>query len=152
MIILQRSQIIIALKQKFQIFLPLFFICFFLSSICSGTINLKVSSSGRIISEQPGTATPLISRSLKANSSRTIIPNLLKNSGSNNTLDGWRAKEGITLEPSENDGVRISGTQQSGWNYAVISLSDSHIEPGAIYRLEAWMKVDDISDNRYPHI
>ena len=84
--------------------------------------------------------------------SRTIIPNLLKNSGSSNTLDGWRAREGITLEPSENDGVRISGTQQSGWNYAVISLSDSHIEPGAIYRLEAWMKVDDISDNRYPHI
>lgn len=99
---------------------------------------------------QSGTAAPLVPINIKANSSGTITPNLVKNSGSSNSLDGWNVRKGITLEPSENDGVRISGTQQSGWSYAVISLFDPHIEPGAIYRLEAWMNVDDISDATYP--
>ncbi len=128
------------MKQNFQVVLPLFLICFFISSICYGTITLN----------QPKTSSLLNPKRLKISSSRPITQNLVKNSGSSNSLDGWSARKGITLKPSENDGVQISGTQQSGWNYAVISLSDPYIEPGAIYRLEAWMNVGDISDAAYP--
>ncbi len=80
-----------------------------------------------------------------------INSNLIKNSGDNGSLDGWGANSGITLAVSTKEtGILVSGTQADNWHYGAIKLSDSKIEPGARYMLEAWINVESVSDKNFP--
>lgn len=82
-----------------------------------------------------------------------IESNLILNPSAGNELEGWLAEPGITLAQAQNNGVKLSGTQDGSWNYAQIGLADKSLEPGMKYRLEAELKVDSISDiSRPPYL
>ncbi|MCE5336065.1 MAG: DUF4962 domain-containing protein [Desulfobacteraceae bacterium] len=68
----------------------------------------------------------------------------------------WQAEPGVTIEVENpvdpNKGakaIRISGTQEDRWSYAVTTDTLS-LEPGAKYHLEGWLRLDFLSDPRQP--
>lgn len=63
----------------------------------------------------------------------------------------WKPANGINLTKTDSDVLKFAGKQaNSNWNYATRELSLQNLQPGAIYRLEGWMKVELLSESNYP--
>lgn len=65
----------------------------------------------------------------------------------------WGQREGLTVavvDGAGRDGSRalqVEGTYQNGWNYTSFRLPNQ-LQPGALYRLTGWMKLDSIDPPR----
>jgi hypothetical protein len=65
----------------------------------------------------------------------------------------WSAANGITIiEVAGINGtdLKMYGPQKNDWNIARMPLPFSKLEVGATYRLEGWMKIDSLSNIKYP--
>jgi hypothetical protein len=58
----------------------------------------------------------------------------------------WRPAGGMTLTREAGQTIKLTGTQAGSWVYATAPLPVAKLEPGAVYRLEGWMKVESLSD------
>jgi hypothetical protein len=67
----------------------------------------------------------------------------------------WQAYNGITLQAVFDDSlqksiVKATGNQNGIWSYASANLTNAQLNPSSKYRLEGWMKVEQLSDKRFP--
>ena len=73
------------------------------------------------------------------------LTNQVLNPSGTESLDGWSVANGMDINKTENEGVKISGIQDGKWNYAAIALADERLIAGEKYRLAGMIKVRSLA-------